>query len=124
MAERKAAELSLMGQFPAGHWLEVVSLRDHVLGPFLFLICINDLDSGISGIILKFADDTKFMGKVGKVDEIKKLRGDLKKLLGLKSGKWFSMQTSVRFYILVIIMGKFIMLWMVIYLNLLMKNWI
>ena len=49
-----------------------------VLGPLLFLFFINDLDDGISGIILKFADDTKLMGKVGRVDEIEKLRGDLK----------------------------------------------
>ena len=42
---------------------------------------MNDLDDGISGIILKFADDTKLMGKVGKVDKIEKLRGDLKKLV-------------------------------------------
>ena len=38
------------------------------------------VDDGISGIILKFADDTKLMGKVGRVDEIEKLRGNLKKL--------------------------------------------
>ena len=51
-----------------------------VLVPLLFLIFINDVDDGISGIILKFADDIKLMGKVGKVDEIEKLRDDLKKL--------------------------------------------
>ena len=44
-----------------------------VLGPLLFLIFKNDLDDGISGIILKFAYDTKLMGKVGRVDEIEKL---------------------------------------------------
>ena len=48
--------------------------------PLLFLIFINDLDDGISGIILKFADDTKLMGQVGRVDEIEKLRADLNKL--------------------------------------------
>ena len=57
------------------------------LGPLLFLIFINDLDNGISGIIRKFADDTNFMGKVGRVDEIEKLRGDLKKL-GASSKAW------------------------------------
>ena len=45
-----------------------------VLGPLLFLIFINNLDDGISGIILSL-----LMGKVGRVDEIEKLRGDLKK---------------------------------------------
>ena len=34
-------ELALMNPFPAGHWLEAL----------LFLIFINDLDDGISGII-------------------------------------------------------------------------
>ena len=91
--------------------------------PLLFIIFINDLNDGISGIILKFADDTKLMGKVSRVDEIEKLRDNYKKLdAGLKSSKWFSIQTSVRYYILVIIMGRFIMLWMVIFLSLWRKN--
>ena len=64
-------------------WLLVKSgvPRGSVLGPLLFLIFINDLDNGIS------ADDTKLMGKVGRVDEIEKLRGDLKKL-GAWSKEW------------------------------------
>ena len=57
------------------------------MGTLLFLIFIYDLDNGISGILLKFADDTKLMGKVGRVDEIEKLRGDLKKL-GAWSKEW------------------------------------
>ena len=68
------------------------------------------------------------MGEVGNVDEIEKLRGDLKKL-GAWSKEWQmvfnadnSMQTSVRYYILIITMSKFIMLWMVIFFNLLRKN--
>ena len=39
------------------------------------------------GIILKFADDSKLIGKVGRVDETEKLRGDLKKL-GAWSKEW------------------------------------
>ena len=30
-----------------------------VLGPLLFLICINDLDDNITSNVLKFVDDTK-----------------------------------------------------------------
>ena len=59
-----------------------------VLGPLLFLIFINDFDNDIiSDIILKFTDDTKLMGKVGKVDEIEKLWGNLRSL-GAWSKEW------------------------------------
>ena len=35
-----------------------------VLGPILFLVYINDLEEGVTGKILKFADDTKLFTKV------------------------------------------------------------
>ena len=35
-----------------------------VLGPILFLVYINDLEEGVTGKILKFADDTKLFRKV------------------------------------------------------------
>ena len=63
------------------------------------------------------------MGKVGRVDEIEKLRGDLKTL-----GAWSKESQMVfsadkcKVLHLVIIMGRFIMLWIVIFLNLLRKN--
>ena len=61
--------------------------QELVLRPILLLIFINDLDDGISGIILKFADDTELKGRVGRVEEIEKLRGDLNKL-GAWSKEW------------------------------------
>ena len=38
-----------------------------VLGPVLFLVYINDLEEGVTGNILKFADDTKLFGKVKEI---------------------------------------------------------
>ena len=35
-----------------------------VLGALLFLVYINDLDTGLINELLKFADDTKVFGKV------------------------------------------------------------
>jgi len=35
-----------------------------VLGELLFLVYINDLDTGLINELLKFADDTKVFGKV------------------------------------------------------------
>ncbi len=48
-----------------------------MLGPLLLIIYINDLDTGISSEVSKFADDTK-VGKVIRTDQdALELQGDL-----------------------------------------------
>ena len=51
-----------------------------VLGPQLFTIYINDLDTEIEGSIAKFADDTKIGGTISCNEEIRTLQIDIDKL--------------------------------------------
>jgi len=51
-----------------------------ILGPLLFVIFINDLDDGVINKLLKFADDTKIVSKVGTTEDVKVLQDDLHKL--------------------------------------------
>ena len=48
-----------------------------VLGPVLFLIFINDLDSNLLSSVLKFADDTKVFGRVNSDKDKEVLQQDL-----------------------------------------------
>ena len=58
-----------------------------VLGPILFLVYINDLEEGVSGKILKFADDTKLFRKVKEIGDNFFLQDDIDKLVKW-SEKW------------------------------------
>ena len=52
-----------------------------VLGPILFLIYVNDLDEGLQCMLLKFADHTKLMTKISRVEDCIKLQKDLDRVL-------------------------------------------
>ena len=60
-------------------WIDVLSRvpQGSVLGPVLFVIYINDIDSYVSSKILKFADDTKIVDVVSSPEGVKQLRQDL-----------------------------------------------
>ena len=70
-------------------WKPVLSgvPQGSVLGPILFLIYINDLEEGVTGNILKFADDTKLFRKVKEIGDTFFLQDDIDKLVKW-SEKW------------------------------------
>ena len=70
-------------------WKSVLSgvPQGYVLGPILFLVYINDLEEGITGKILKFADDTNLFRKTKDIGDKQKLQDDIDKLVRW-SEKW------------------------------------
>ena len=70
-------------------WKSVLNGVPHgsVLGPILFLVYINDLEEGVTGKILKFADATKLFRKVKEIGDTFFLQDDIDKLVKW-SEKW------------------------------------
>ena len=64
-------------------WTSVLSgvPQGSVLGSILFLVYIDDLEEGVTGKILKFADDTKLFTKTKKIGDKHKLQDDIDKLV-------------------------------------------
>ena len=52
-----------------------------VLGSILFLVYINDLEEGVTGKILKLADDTKLFRKAKEIGDKQKLQDDIDKFV-------------------------------------------
>ena len=67
-----------------------------VLGPILFLVYINDLEEGVTGNILKFADDTKLFTKTKEIGDKQNLQDDIDKLVKW-SEKW-QMNKNIQFW--------------------------
>ena len=81
-----------MERFLVGH-------QGSVLGPILFLIYINDLEEGITGNILKFADDTKLFRKVKEIGDKQKLQDDIDKFVKWsENGRCYSILGNVNVY--------------------------
>ena len=65
---------------PYSNWAPVTSgvQQGSVLGPLLFIIYTNDLDTNIVSKMSKFADDTKLCNKARNPDDIMELRENIK----------------------------------------------
>ena len=70
-------------------WKSVLSgvPQGSVLGPILFLVYIDDLEEGVTGNILKFANDTKLFRKTKEIGDKQKLQDDIDELVRW-SEKW------------------------------------
>ena len=64
-------------------WKSVLSgvPQGSVLGPILCLVYINNLEEGVTGKILKFADDTKLFRKTKEIGGKHNLQDDIDKLV-------------------------------------------
>ena len=77
-------------------WIRVLSgvPQGSVLGALLFLVYINELDTGLINELLKFADDTKVFGKVTDGSGRESIQEDLSRLVNW-ADRW-KMEFNVR----------------------------
>ena len=70
-------------------WKSVLSgvPQGSVLGPILFLVYIHNLEEGVTGSIMKFADDTKLFRKTKEIGDKQNLQDDIDELVKW-SEKW------------------------------------
>ena len=82
-------------------WKSVLSgvPQGSVLRPILFLVYINDLDDGVTGGILKFADDIKLFRKTKKIGDNQHFQDDIDKLVRWsENGRCYSILGNVNVY--------------------------
>ena len=82
-------------------WKSVLSgvPQGSVLGPILFLVYINDLEEGVTGKILKFADDIKLFRKVKEIGDKQNLQDDIDKLVKWsENGRCYSILGNANVY--------------------------
>ena len=79
MANRQETNERVVVDGEVSSWKSVLSgvPQGSVLGPILFLGYINDLEEGVTGKILKFADDTKLFRKVKEIGDKQNLQDDI-----------------------------------------------
>jgi len=63
-------------------WMEVISgmPQGSILGPILFTVFANDLDSDVVNRVWKFADDVEMIRNVGTVEGVRQFMEDLTKM--------------------------------------------